>query len=319
MNSTAHSSNASVSDRLDGANAQAEVPRPLFSEIAERVVQVVKNLRRNTTMRESLEEVIEESERETQELSSQERLMLANLLSFGGLSVSDVMVPRLDIIAVEENTPLPELIELFRQSQHSRVPVYRETLDDPIGMVHIKDVVSLSKAGPEGELLIGAAPIARLKRELLFVPAAMPALDLLLRMQASRIHLALVIDEYGGTDGLVSIEDLVEEIVGDIGDEHDTEEAPDIVVRPDGKYDADARVTLGEFKERTGIDLTHMEREEEVDTLGGVVGTVLGRVPVRGEVVSHFGVEFEVLEADPRHTKRLRIRPLTLGSAAKTG
>ncbi len=315
--------NSPVSDGAPLSTAphgvETGAPRPLLSEIVERVARVVRGLRRNSTMRESLQEVIEESERQTQELSSQERLMLANLLNFGGLSVSDVMVPRADIVAVEELTPLSELIELFRQSQHSRVPVYRETLDDPIGMIHIKDVLALAEAGLDGALLLPGASIARLKRELLFVPAAMPALDLLMRMQASRIHLALVVDEYGGTDGLVSIEDLVEEIVGDIGDEHDTEEAPDISIRPDGKYDADARVTLEEFRERTGIDLTNMEREEEVDTLGGVVAAVLGRVPVRGEIVSYAGVEFEILEADPRHAKRLRIRLLTQSAVATAG
>ncbi len=130
-------------------------------------------------------------------------------------------------------------------------------------------------------------------------------------MQASRIHLALVVDEYGGTDGLVSIEDLVEQIVGDIGDEHDIVEAPNITTLPDGKFEADARVTLEEFRERTGFDLTRIEGEEEVDTLGGLVAASLGRVPVRGEVISHAGLEFEILEADPRHAKRLRIRPLT--------
>jgi CBS domain containing-hemolysin-like protein len=142
----------------------------------------------------------------------------------------------------------------------------------------------------------------------------MPALDLLLKMQATRIHLALVIDEYGGTDGLVSIEDLVEEIVGDIDDEHDVDEAPEVVARPDGKYDAEARASLEDFKERTGIDLTTVESEEDVDTLGGLVAAALGRVPVRGEIVSYGGVEFEVLEADPRRAKRLRIRPLPAAS-----
>jgi len=178
-------------------------------------------------------------------------------------------------------------------------------------MIHIKDVVSLVETGPDGQLSWPQTPITKLKRDLLFVPAAMPALDLLLRMQASRIHLALVVDEYGGTDGLVSIEDLVEQIVGDIGDEHDIVEAPNITTLPDGKFEADARVTLEEFRERTGFDLTRIEGEEEVDTLGGLVAASLGRVPVRGEVISHAGLEFEILEADPRHAKRLRIRPLT--------
>src|SRR5579872_4114651 len=265
--------------------------RLLLSELAERVAELVRGLRRNSSMRESLEEVLEESERESQELSSQERLMLTNLLNFGGLKVSDVMVPRADIIAVEEQTSLSELMDIFREAQHSRLPVYRETLDDLLGMIHVKDILAVIEKGPDGRLSWPQTPITKVKRELLFVPAAMPALDLLLRMQTSRIHLALVVDEYGGTDGLVSIEDLVEQIVGEIGDEHDTDEAPDIIMRPDGKYDADARVTLEEFRERTGIDVTKTEQEEGVDTLGGLVAAGLGRVPVRGEIVTHSGLE----------------------------
>jgi len=308
---------ASGSGQIEAADARASVPaspRPLLSEIAARLAQAVRGLRKDSTIRESLEEVIEESEREAQHLSSQERMMLGNLLTFGELSVSDVMVPRADIVAVEEQTPFAELIALFREAEHSRLPIYRETLDDPLGMVHIKDAVALVETGPDGQLRWPATPIAKLKREVLFVPGAMPALDLLMKMQATRIHLALVVDEYGGTDGLVSIEDLVEEIVGDIDDEHDVEEEPEILVRADGKYDADARVDLEDFKERTGIDLTVMETQEDVDTLGGVVAAALGRVPVRGEIVSHGGVEFEVLEADPRRAKRLRIRPLPMNS-----
>ena len=296
--------------RAPSASPSVSVPRPLLGEIAARLAQAVRGLRRDSTMRESLEEVIEESERETQDLSSQERLMLANLLTFGEISVSDVMVPRADIVAVEEQTPFAEAVALFREAQHSRLPIYRETLDDPLGMVHIKDIVALVEIGTDGQLHWPPTSISKLKREVLFVPAAMPALDLLMKMQATRIHMALVIDEYGGTDGLVTIEDLVEEIVGDIDDEHDVDQTPEIVARPDSKFDADARVSLEDFKERTGIDLTKMETEEDVDTLGGVVAAALGRVPVRGEIVSHAGVEFEILEADPRRAKRLRVRAL---------
>ncbi|MSP94922.1 MAG: HlyC/CorC family transporter [Alphaproteobacteria bacterium] len=284
-------------------------PRRLLSEIAARLAQAVRGLRQDSTMRESLEEVIEESERETKELSSQERLMLGNLLKFGELSVADVMVPRADIVAAEEQTSFADLVALFREAQHSRLPIYRETLDDPVGMVHIKDVVTLVEIGQGGKLTWTEAPIAKLKREVLFVPGAMPALDLLMKMQATRIHLALVVDEYGGTDGLVSIEDLVEVIVGDIDDEHDVDEDLEIRNRGDGGIDADARVRLEEFKERTGIDLAKAEPDDEADTLGGVVVAALGRVPVRGEVVSQQGFEFEILEADARRVKRLRIRP----------
>jgi CBS domain containing-hemolysin-like protein len=291
--------------------SEAREPRPLLSEIGARLAHAVRNLRGTASMRERLEEVIEESERQTQDLSTQERLMLGNLLKFGDLRIDDVMVPRADIIAVEENTSLPELIMMFREAQHSRLPIYRETLDDPLGMIHVKDVMSLIEKTEDGALRWRETPIAKLKRDVLYVPGAMPALDLLLKMQATHIHLALVVDEYGGTDGLVSIEDLVEEIVGDIDDEHDVDEEPQIVARGDGAFVADARVDLEDFKERTGIDLSAAREGEDVDTLGGLVFAELGRVPVRGEIVAHpAGYEFEVLEADPRRVKRLSVRPV---------
>ena len=290
----------------DGRAASA--PKPLLSEIGARLAQAIRDLRGSSAIRESLEEVIEESARETSELSSQERLMLGNLLKFGELRVEDVMVPRADIVAVEESTPVVKLIGIFREAQHSRLPIYRETLDDPLGMIHVKDVIAAAEVSPDGELRWNEAPILKLKRDVLYVPGVMPAMDLLLKMQASHIHLALVVDEFGGTDGLVSIEDIVEEIVGDIGDEHDVDEQLQIVTGGGG-FDADARVDLEEFKKRTGIDLTGAKRDEDVDTLGGLVFASLGRVPVRGEIVEHeAGFEFEVLEADTRRVKRLRIR-----------
>jgi magnesium and cobalt transporter len=261
------------------------------------------------SVRESLEEVIEESERQTGALTPQERMMLANLLKFGELRVDDVMVPRADIVAVEEKTPLPQLIADFRAAQHSRLPVYRDTLDDPLGLVHIKDIFALLEPQPDGSLKCPDVPIAKVKRELLFVPPSMPAHELLLKMQTTHIHLALVIDEYGGTDGLVSIEDLIEEIVGDIDDEHDVEEAPQLKVRDDGGYDADARLDLEDLKEQTGIDLAPEEGDEEIDTLGGLAASLIGRVPQRGEIIHHpSGYDFEIVEADPRRVKKLRLR-----------
>jgi magnesium and cobalt transporter len=260
-------------------------------------------------MRESLEEVIEESDRQSPALSPQERVMLANLLKFGELRVADVMVPRADIIAVEEKTPVCDLVALFREAQHSRLPVYRETLDDPIGLVHIKDVLSLAELGPDGLMRWPDVPIAKIKRDLLFAPPSMPTLELLLKMQTTHSHLALVIDEYGGTDGLVSIEDLIEEIVGDIDDEHDVE-GPQLRALANGIYDADARIDLEDFKNETGIELRPADPGEDVDTLGGLVVSILGRLPQRGEIVPYSDdYEFEVLEADPRRVKRLRIRP----------
>jgi len=182
-------------------------------------------------MRESLEEVIEESERQSPALSDAERVMLGNLLKFGELRLKDVMVPRAAIIAVDETVPMNELVQLFREAQHSRLPMYRETLDDPTGLVHVKDVLALLQDAPGGGYRLPEVPIVGLRRPVLFVPPSMRATDLLLKMQTTHTHLALVIDEYGGTDGLVSIEDIIEEIVGDIADEHDDEP---IALKKDG-------------------------------------------------------------------------------------
>jgi CBS domain containing-hemolysin-like protein len=245
--------------------------------------------------------------------------MLSNLLKFGELRVGDVMVPRADIVAVEEQTSLNELIESLRREQHSRLPIYRETLDDPIGLVHVKDLLSLVEISEDGTMRWPDVPISKIRRNILFVPASMPALDLLLQMQTTHMHLALVIDEYGGTDGLVSIEDLVEEIVGDIDDEHDVAEAPLLKALPDGAWEADARLDLDDFREQTGLELGPGGEDEEVDTLGGLVVSLLGRLPQRGEIVPHpSGIEFEVLEADPRRVKRLRLRRSQTEAAAKT-
>ncbi|MBU6298299.1 MAG: HlyC/CorC family transporter [Alphaproteobacteria bacterium] len=263
------------------------------------------------SFRESLEEVIGESDRQNPALSAPERTMLANLLKFGELRVKDVMVPRADIVAVEEKTSLADLVMLFREAQHSRLPVYRETLDDPTGLVHLKSVLELLESEGEGHFQLREAPIAKIKHDILFAPPSMPVLDLLLKMQTSHTHLALVIDEYGGTDGLVSIEDIIEEIVGDIADEHD-EEAPHARPVAGGGFVADARIDLEDFKNETGIEFPLDETQADIDTLGGLVVSLLGRVPQRGEIVAHpAGYDFEVLEADPRRVKRLCIRPFT--------
>jgi magnesium and cobalt transporter len=262
-------------------------------------------------MRESLEEVIEESERASPALSAQERVMLGNLLKFGELKVRDVMSPRAEIVAVDENIGLADLLKLFHEAQHSRLPVFRETLDDPTGLIHVKDVLGLLEAEPDGAYCLSPhARITSLLRPILFAPPSMRALDLLLKMQATHTHLALVIDEYGGTDGLVSIEDIIEEIVGDIADEHDEDPT---VLKPEGNgFIADARMDLDDFKTQTGHDLLPEDGEEnierDIDSLGGLVVSLLGRVPQRGEIVTHpDGTEFQVLEADPRRVRRLRV------------
>ena len=270
-------------------------------------------------MRVSLEEVIEESDRESPALSAQERVMLGNLLNFGELKVRDVMVPRAEIVAVDETIGLAELLRTFREAQHSRLPVYAETLDDPTGLIHVKDVLGLLESESDGPYCLPPnAKITSLKRPILFAPPSMRALDLLLKMQASHTHLALVIDEYGGTDGLVSIEDIIEEIVGDIADEHDEDAA---VIKPDGDgFIADARMDLDDFKAQTGHDLMVEDAEggiaRDIDSLGGLVMSLLGRVPLRGEIVTHpDGTEFQVLDADPRRVRRLRVTlPKTLAT-----
>ncbi len=258
-------------------------------------------------LRESLEAVIQESEATDRPLARSERAMMLKLLKFGELKVADVMVPRADIIAVEEETSLPELVGIFRDAQHSRLPVYRDTLDNPIGMVHIKDLIGM--AMPETEGAPHPKSIQDIRRDVLFVPPSMPVINLLVKMQSTHIHLSLVIDEYGGTDGLVSIEDLVEQIVGDIEDEHDTDEALSIVARKDGGFDASARADLEDIEKAVGFKLVDEEEAEEIDTLAGLVFSLVGRVPQRGEIVMHpAGIEFEVLDADPRRLKRLRVR-----------
>jgi magnesium and cobalt transporter len=264
-----------------------------------------------TAIRESLEEVIEESDRESAALSAQERVMLGNLLKFGELKLSDIMVPRAEIVAADESISLSELLRMFREAQHSRLPVFSETLDDPTGLIHVKDVMGLLEAEPDGAYCLSPhARITALRRPILFAPPSMRALDLLLKMQASHTHLALVIDEYGGTDGLVSIEDIIEEIVGDIADEHDDDAT---VIKPDGNgFVADARMDLDDFKAQTGHDLMVEDDEEDIerdiDSLGGLVVSLLGRVPQRGEIVAHpDGTEFQVLDADPRRVRKLRV------------
>ena len=278
--------------------------------LLKRLAQMLRGDATASAIRESLEEVIEESERQSPALSLQERTMLANLLKVGEMKVADVMVPRADIVAVEESTPLGKLVALFGEAQHSRLPVYRDTLDDPTGIVHIKDVLSQIEPAGEGTFRWSGATIASIKRPVLFVPPSMPVLDLLLKMQTTHMQLALVIDEYGGTDGLVSIEDLIEEIVGEIEDEHDE---AGVSLRRDsaGAYIADARAGLEDFERETGLDFgLEEETDQDIDTLGGLVISLLGRVPQRGEIVTHpSGIEFEVLEADPRRVKRLKIRP----------
>lgn len=240
--------------------------------------------------------------------------MVDQAQAFQTLRVDDVMTPRADIVAVELTTPFSGLVERFVEAEHSRMPIYRETLDDPVGVVHVKDIFKLM-AGPKPK---GGKPpgpddtiLQKVRRDALYVPASMRAADLLLRMQTSRIHMALVIDEFGGTDGLVTLEDLVEAVVGEIDDEHDDAQAAGVVARPGGVFEVDARAPLEELEAAVGAELAPPDLEEEIDTVAGLVTALAGRVPQRGEVISHpGGFEFQVTDADPRRVKRVRVRRL---------
>ncbi|MDQ0465205.1 CBS domain containing-hemolysin-like protein [Caulobacter ginsengisoli] len=225
---------------------------------------------------------------------------------FAKLTVEDVLTPRADIVGIDIDTPFEAVVARFLEAEHSRMPIYRGTLDDPVGVVHIKDVFKLM-AGKKPRT--GSAILKKISREVLFVPPSMPAQALMARMQSSRAHLALVIDEYGGTYGLVTLEDLVEAVVGEIDDEHDEAQVSGLTERPNGDLDADARVLLEDLEARLGHgELAPHDMEEEIDTVGGLVTALAGRVPRRGEVIAHpSGFEFEVTAADPRKVRRVRI------------
>jgi len=256
------------------------------------------------SIRDTLEELIEEREESDQPINEDERLLLANIFELRDRTVHDVMVPRADIVAIEGETALSDIIDVITGEGHSRLPVYGETLDDAMGFIHAKDV--LAWRGAEANF----SP-SRILRRVLFVAPSMQVLELLLEMRVKRAHMALVVDEYGGVDGLVTIEDLVEEIVGEIEDEHDQNDDPALTPAADGSLVADARVTIEHLEETVGPILDYDEEREDIDTLGGLVFSLAGRVPIRGELIRHSsGVEFEVLEADPRRIRRLRLRGL---------
>ncbi|HJZ42471.1 MAG TPA: hemolysin family protein [Hyphomicrobiaceae bacterium] len=286
------------------------------------------------TLRATLEDALKS---DGHAFSAEEREMLLRILRFGALRVDDVMVPRADIIAVDENESIWELLNTFDAAGVSRVPLFRETLDDPRGMVHVKDLTrwligeALGRPASEGHVQsadrppipaasgtgmpdLGRAnlskPIAstKLRRPMIYVPPTMPAANLLIRMQSTHIHMALVVDEYGGTDGLVTIEDLVEQIVGEIEDEHDEVEAANIVSDAKLGLVTAARTPVRELESHLGLKLLKSEEEADIDTLGGLVFSLIGRVPARGELIRHpAGIEFEVLDADPRKVKKLRV------------
>ncbi|VAW21011.1 Magnesium and cobalt efflux protein CorC [hydrothermal vent metagenome] len=281
----------------------------------------IKNLlpQNNPTLREDLYLALQQSDIGKSTFSAGERVMLANVLKLADMQVKDVAVPRADIDAADQDETLGQVVEKFRSSGHSRLPVFAENLDDIVGMVHIKDALQHLTAPvekPNGSPIKMLNASLKLKlgdckdmiRKLLFVPPSMPVSDLLQSMQATRLHMAIVVDEYGGTDGLVTIEDLLEAVVGDIEDEHDDEDVALVFKEGENVYCADARADLEELREIIGPEFDPGELAQEADTLGGLVFSLIDRVPARGEVITQLkGFEFEILEADPRRVRRVRI------------
>jgi CBS domain containing-hemolysin-like protein len=255
------------------------------------------------TLRDEIEDAIDEAEESSPvagDLSPAERQMLRNLLHFGERTAGDICVTRGEIIAVPSTIGFDDLVRAFVDAEHSRLPVYGESLDEVIGMVHIKDAFIASNDPSRDRSL------AALMREPLFVPESMGAIDLLARMRAARIHLAIVVDEFGGTEGLVTIEDVVEEIVGEIEDEHDIEEAGQLTMLDDGLWEADARLELEELAR--GVDPRLSSDDDEVDTLGGLMFLLAGRIPQKGECVTHpSGWKLEAVDSDPRKIIRVRL------------
>ncbi|MFL1463332.1 hemolysin family protein [Roseococcus sp. DSY-14] len=275
--------------------------------------------RKEANLRESVEALIEQEEpgveqrgENAEALGPHERALLRNVLKLRGATAYDVMLPRADIIALPADMGFPQALEFVQREGHSRYPVYGRELDDVLGMVHIKDIIA--QLGRSEDFSLRAI----LRRPLLVVPSV-PVLDLLLRMRMERVHMALVVDEYGGIDGLITIEDLVETIVGDIADEHDEVGAPQITERAEGVLELDARTPVEDFEARIGPVLTEEERGADIDTVGGLVFTLAGRVPARGEIIAHApsGLEFRVLDADARRIRRLRVRRPPARAAAE--
>ena len=316
----------------EGSGGPGEARNGLWRRIRSRFGRV-----RDVGLRESLTGAIEthEAQNPGESVRDEAKSMMLNIIEFSGLRVDDVMVPRVDIVAIAETDTMRELLDKFIDANHSRVPVYRETLDGVTGMIHVKDFMrwmasrgekkrkgsarsvqtSSTSLNIPATALSTPVRMAGLNRDVLYVPPSMPATDLLVRMQASHTHLAIVVDEYGGTEGLVSIEDLVEVIVGDISDEHDTDENLAIEPVDDRLYTADGRVDIAALETLLGVDLLSDEEEEEADTLAGLVFKIAGRVPTRGEIIRHAnGLEFEILDSDPRRVKRVRINARQLGN-----
>lgn len=271
--------------------------------ILDRVLKILPFHSPKTSLEKSVVDLIEEHDAEGEKIGSEERVMLSNLFSFGELTVEDVMIPRGDIIAIEEGISLDELRDVIAEKEHTRMPVYRNSLDDVVGFLHIKGLIPF--IGKRKDFVL-----EDMVREILFVPPSMKIIDLLKKMRLSRVHIALVVDEYGGTDGLVTIEDLVEEIVGEIKDEYDDQEEgqDDFVVLDDGAVETSPRMTIEQLEEVFSVTISVDKEDEDFETLGGLIYALTERVPETDEVISHHsGLQFKVLDADERSVKRIHI------------
>ncbi|MEM0906257.1 MAG: hemolysin family protein [Pseudomonadota bacterium] len=304
--------------RAAGSNGSVAAHKPDGEEGWFDRVLTVFGLKNSEGLRENLAQALAEDASEDAIFTVEERRLLRNILSVRDTRIIDVMVPRADVDAVPEDMSIADLMAKYREAGHSRLPVFNETLDNPVGFIHAKDVMIrlAEEAASDGHLNFGAIDLTRplsaldLVRPVLFVPPSMPAMDLMVRMQTARTQLALVVDEYGGTDGLVTLEDLIETVVGDIEDEYDWPDEPTITAGEAGTWYADARVDIEDFEQAADIELPKTEIFDGVDTLGGMVFAILGRVPVRGEIVKSEdlpSIEFEVLDADPRRIMRVKV------------
>ncbi|MEC7734960.1 MAG: CBS domain-containing protein [Pseudomonadota bacterium] len=257
----------------------------------------------NSSRSKEFDKMLENPDDSSRNFTAEEKDMLKNVIGFGSSRVEDCMVPRADIIGVEKDSEISEVLKIFSETNHSRIPIYRDNLDDPIGMLHMKDLISIFSKDNFNEL-----KIENFLREVLFVPPSMKSRDLLVRMQTSRIHMALVIDEYGGTDGLVTIEDLIEEIIGEIEDELFEEDLDRIRIY-ENHIDTYARTSIEEINKIVGKSLITQDIDEEIHTIGGLVFVLAGRVPQRGELITHpSGFEIEITDADSRKIKTVRLR-----------
>ncbi|EMH80685.1 CBS domain-containing protein [alpha proteobacterium HIMB114] len=269
--------------------------------IISKLIKKINFLGNNQSLRDSIKDVIDEKSNEESQnidLSSKEKSILSNILSINKLKADDVMIPRASIVAISQNSSFKNVIDTIDKESHSRMPVFRKDLDDVLGMIHIKDIIKFAGSN------YNDFNIKKIMREVLFVPPTMPVMNLLLKMQATKLHMALVIDEHGGTDGLITIEDVIEEIVGEIEDEHDKDDDFNFKKIDSNTFEAKADMTLDDFNHESNLSIV----EENVDTLGGYIFSKINRVPYAGEVIKVDNTyQFEIIEADPRKIKKIRI------------